>query len=126
MPQNKDYIERLAPGGEGCGCTGCHRPTVSGDKALPGWKRPKGSPADDLGLVHRLGMGAYVIERRGWLDHLYRTREPGGQITWHSEPYIGFQHEEDLDRLHELGWLIVGLTPGYHHPGTISLSFRRP
>lgn len=80
-------------------------------KKTQGWGHPRNSPAKPWMQLIEGSHGAYVVEHRPWLDHLYRLKIDDGEINkvvFVAEPYwINDDAFDDFIMLRELGWQVV-------------------
>jgi hypothetical protein len=92
-------------------------PLPDGVRRLAGWGHPRSSPARRW--AHMNG-GAYWIEDRQWLDHLYGLKYPDGRVCFRAEPYwLTDEGLDDLALLRADGWdVTVGGFP-CHYPTTV-------
>lgn len=69
--------------------------------------------------VDRDRRGAYMIEKRGFVDHPYRIRDKeSGRATYVSEPYeISEEGLRELVNLIDDGWSAYIRADGLHFPG---------
>jgi hypothetical protein len=96
----------------------------AGARRLRGWGHPRRSPAKRWATIYP--NGGYLVEHRGWLDHLCRLRYRDARTVYRAEPYdLDPSDLDDLALLREDGWRVyIGGAP-CHHPTTIVVSIDR-
>jgi hypothetical protein len=92
-------------------------------KTRRGWGHPRQGPHKPWATIYP--NGAYYVEGRHWLDHLFRVIRNDGTV-FIAEPYdLGRQDLDDLNLLREQGWKVEISGHSIHHPRTVRVQVWR-